>query len=283
MTKKPLLVLLVLPFSLFLISHTVPFFYGLSLSFFSSTGHFVGLRNYLALFKDQAFWNALQFTLTYAGVVAVVMTILGLLLGIFINSLERGQNFVKSILLIPWAISLTAWGLLLQIALSQQFGVVNYFLLQAGIIRERLSWLGNPSLARVSVILARVYKDVWFSALLFLTARQNIPPELYEESTLSGAGPWQNFRYITVPLLRPAILYIGIILFIFALQDFDLIYALTGGGPGFATEVVSLNIYRHGVRYGNYEYGIATSVLWSLIILGFTGVVFSPLQRRVIE
>jgi|YNPMSStandDraft_1061717.scaffolds.fasta_scaffold03423_2 multiple sugar transport system permease protein len=283
MTKKPLLVLLILPFSLFLISHTIPFLYGVRLSFLSSTGRFVGLRNYLALFKDQAFWNALQFTFIYAGVVAVAMTILGLLLGIFINSLERGQNFVKSILLIPWAISLTAWGLLLQIALSQQFGVVNYLLLQTGIIGERLSWLGNPSLAKVSVILARIYKDVWFSALLFLTARQNIPLELYEESALSGAGPWQNFRYVTVPLLRPAILYIGVILFVFALQDFDLIYALTGGGPGFATEVVSVNIYRHGVRYGNYEYGIATAVLWSLIILGFTGVVFSPLQRRIVE
>lgn len=281
--RKSLLLLLILPLSLFLVSHTIPFFYGVSFSFFDSSGRFAGFRNYARLFQDRVFWSAFGFTILYAGVVACAMTFLGLFVGIFVNSLEIGQGLMKSVLLIPWAISLTAWGLLSQIALSQQFGIVNHLLLRLGLIDQRLSWLGEPTLARVSVILARIYKDVWFSGLLFLAARQNIPPELYEESTLSGAKPLQNLWYITLPLLRPAILYVGVILFTFALQDFDLIYTLTGGGPGFATEVVSINIYRHGMRYGNYEYAMATAVVWSAMILAFVALVFAPLQRRVVE
>lgn len=280
---KSLLLLLALPLSLFFVSHTIPFFYGIHFSFFDSLGRLVGLRNYAHLFQDRVFWNAFGFTFLYAGVVACAMTFLGLFVGIFINSLGVGQGVAKSILLVPWAISLTAWGLLSQIALSQQFGIVNHFLLRFGLTGQRLSWLGDPTLARISVILARIYKDVWFSGLLFLAARQNIPLELYEESSLSGAGPLQNLWYITLPLLRPATLYIGVILFVFALQDFDLIYALTGGGPGFATEVVSINIYRHGMRYGNYEYGMATAVVWSAMILAFVALIFAPVQRRVVE
>ncbi len=281
--KKPLIFLLVIPLSLFILSHTVPFLYGVGLSFFDWQGNFVGLKNYISVFKDTTFWNSLGFTLTYSLIVTCSMTFLGLFIGIFINSLKMGQAFVRSILLIPWAISLTAWGLLMQIALNQQFGVVNYALVHLGILKSGLSWLGDPSLAKVSVILARIFRDVWFSALLFLAARQTIPIELYEESGLSGAGPWQNLRYVTLPMLRTTILYVGVILFIFSLQEFDLIFALTGGGPGFATEVTSLTIYREGIRYGNYEYGTAIATVWSLIISLFVVVFFAPIQRRVIE
>lgn len=229
------------------------------------------------------FWGSLKFTLVYALVVAGAMTFLGLFFGIFINQLGRGQGLVKSVLLIPWAISLTAWGLLGQIVLSSQFGVVNDVLVRLNILETRLAWLGEPTLAKISVMVSRISKDVWFSALLFLVARQTIPSELYDEGKVCGAGPWQTLWYITLPLLRPTILFVGTILFIFALQEFDLVFALTRGGPGFATEVASVNIFRHGVRYGNYEYGTAVAAIWSLIVSAFVIVVFAPLQRKIIE
>jgi len=282
-TKKPLIFLLAIPFSFFLLSHTAPFLYGIELSFYDWRGNFVGFTNYLAVFRDAAFWSSLKFTLMYAGVVALSMTFLGLFLGIFINQLKIGQGFVKSILLIPWAISLTAWGLLGQIVLSRQFGVVNDILVRLGLLESGLAWLGEPDLAKISVMISRICKDVWFSALLFLVARQTVPSELYDESKVCGAGAWQTLRYVTLPLLKPTILFVGTILFIFALQEFDLIFALTRGGPGFATEVASITIFRNGVHYGNYEYGTAVAAIWSLIITGFVIVVFAPLQRRVIE
>ena len=280
--KRSLLLLLILPFSCFLFSHTVPLLYGVGMSFHDWMGSFVGLENYKALFRDDAFRSSLKFSFIYALSTTILMTFLGLFIGIFVSSLKSTQSFLKSILLIPWAISLTAWGLLARIALNPQFGVVNYSLLKLGFIQRGLQWLGDPSLARLSVILAKVYKDVWFSALLFLAACQNIPQELYEEGKVDGATPWQALRYITIPLLRPAILYIGVVLFLFSLQEFDLIFALTGGGPGFATEIASISIYRQGIRYGNFEYGIATATLWSVIVSIFVITVFAPLQRRTI-
>ncbi|MCK4418511.1 sugar ABC transporter permease [Candidatus Aerophobetes bacterium] len=281
--RKPLIFLLVIPFSFFILSHTIPFFYGIGLSFYDWRENFVGFTNYLSVFNDAVFWESLKFTFIYAVVVAGAMTFFGLFFGIFINHLGRGQMLVKSVLLIPWAISLTAWGLLGQIALSRQFGVVNDVLVRLGILESRLAWLGDPTLAKISVMLSRISKDVWFSALLFLVARQTIPSELYDESKVCGAGPWQTLCYVTLPMLKPTMLFVTTILFIFALQEFDLVFALTRGGPGFATEVASINIFRHGVRYGNYEYGTAVAAVWSLIVSVFVIVVFAPLQRRIME
>lgn len=280
--KKSLILLLIVPFSLFWISHTVPFIYGVTMTFRDWMGNFVGLQNYLQLFKDETFWSSIGFSLVYSLVVTLLMTVLGLFIGIFVNSLQFGQSFVKSIILIPWAISLTAWGLLTQIILSPQFGIVNYFLLRLGIVDRGIEWLGDPYLAKISVIIARVVRDVWFSALLFLAACQNIPVELYEEGKVNGATPWQTLRYITLPMLKSTALYVGVILFIFSLQEFDLIFALTGGGPGFATEVASISIFRQGIRYGNFEYGIAMAVVWSIFVSLFVILFFAPLQRRVV-
>ena len=281
--RKPLIFLLVIPFSFFILSFTIPLLYGIGLSFYDWRGNFVGFTNYLSVFNDAVFWGSLKFTLIYAVVVAGTMTFLGLFLGIFINQLGRGQALVKSVLLIPWAISLTAWGLLSQIVLSGQFGIVNDVLVRLGILETRLPWLGEPTLAKISVMVSVISKNVWFSALLFLVARQTIPSELYDESKVCGAGPWQTLYYVTLPVLKPTMLFVGTILFIFALQEFDLVFALTGGGPGFATEVASVNIFRHGVRYGNYEYGTAVAAIWSLIITVFVILIFAPLQKRIIE
>ena len=171
-TRKSLIFLLVIPFSFFILSHTIPLLYGIGLSFYNWRGKFVGFINYSTVLRDSMFWGSLKFTLIYASIVAVSMTFLGLFLGVFINQLKVGQTFVKSVILIPWAISLTAWGLLGQVALSKQFGVINDLLVRFGVIKAGVAWLGEPNLAKISVIVSRIYKDVWFSALLFLVARQ---------------------------------------------------------------------------------------------------------------
>jgi ABC-type sugar transport system permease subunit len=281
--RKQLIYLLIIPLFFFLVSHTIPFFYGIAMSFYDGQGNFVGFENFLAVFKDATFRDSIRFSLVYSLAVTVAMTFLGLFIGIFINSIGGGQGFVKAIILIPWAISLTVWGLLLQIALSPRFGIVNYFLTSFGFVESPLLWLGDSSLARFSVIAGVISKDVWFSALLFLVARQNLPVELYEEGKVAGASPWQALRYITLPLLRPSILYISVILFIFSLQAFDFIFALTRGGPGFATEVAALTIYRQGMRFGNFEYATASATIWSLLVSVFVITLFAPAQRRVVE
>ncbi|HTO22949.1 MAG TPA: sugar ABC transporter permease, partial [Spirochaetia bacterium] len=132
--------------------------------------------------------------------------------------------------------------------------------------KERISWLGVDTYARPMVIASRVVKEVWFATLLFLVGRQTLPIELYEEAKVSGASPWQALWRVTTPLMMTNALYTLTITLIFSLQEFDMIYALTRGGPGFSTETAALSIYRWGILFGKYELGTAYTTIWSLFV-----------------
>ncbi len=277
------ILMLLVPFAAFFLSFTVPLLWGVWLSLFNSKGVFVGILNYKRAFRDAAFWSSITFTLIYSGGVTAAMTVLGFFIALCINQLGRGQGIVKTTVLIPWAISLTAWGLLMQVITSQSFGMLNDLLLRIGIVGERISWLGTEEYARPTVMVARTLKDVWFATLLFLVARQTLPEELYEEGKVSGANPWQAFRYITVPIMRNTMLFVVTILLIFSLQEFDLIFALTRGGPGFATETAALSIYRWGLIFGKYELGTAYTSMWSVLISVFVVLVLGRVLMRAID
>lgn len=277
------ILLLLVPFALFFLSFTVPLFWGVFLSLYSDTGRFVGLGNYLKTFQDASFWSSISFTFIYAGSVTACMVALGFLIALAVNQLGEGGAIAKTVMLVPWAISLTAWGLTMQIITSQDFGILNDLLLRLHLIRARISWLGVASFARPMVIASRIIKDVWFSTLLFLVARQTLPVELYEEGKVNGANPWQAFWYITVPLMRTTMLYVLTILLIFAFQEFDMIYALTRGGPGFATETAALSIYRWGILFGKYSLGTAYTTVWSLFVSVFVVAVLGRVLIRVID
>ncbi len=281
--SKSSILLLLVPFATFFLSFTVPLIWGIWLSLYDSEGLFVGLANYVKVFKDVSFWSSITFTLVYSASVTLVMTVLGFFIALAVNQFRRGEGVAKTVMLIPWAISLTAWGLLMQIVTSGSFGILNDLLLRLGLIRQRISWLGDPQLARLTVIASRIVKDVWFSTLLFLVARQTLPEELYEEGKVNGANPLQAFWYITVPLLRTTMMFVLVIVLIFALQEFDLIFALTRGGPGFATEVAALSIYRFGIQFGRYELGTALTTVWSLLISLFVVLVFGRVLIRTVD
>ena len=281
--SKSSILLLLVPFATFFLSFTVPLIWGIWLSLYDSEGLFVGLANYVKVFKDVSFWSSITFTLVYSASVTLVMTVLGFFIALAVNQFRQGEGVAKTVMLIPWAISLTAWGLLMQIVTSGSFGILNDLLLRLGLIRQRISWLGDPQLARLTVIASRIVKDVWFSTLLFLVARQTLPEELYEEGKVSGANPLQAFWYITVPLLRTTMMFVLVIVLIFALQEFDLIFALTRGGPGFATEVAALSIYRFGIQFGRYELGTALTTVWSLLISLFVVLVFGRVLIRTVD
>ena len=277
------ILLLIIPFAAFFLSFTVPLIWGVSLSLFNSKGVFVGFVNYVRAFRDAAFISSITFTLIYSVGVTLSMVLLGFFTALVINQLGRGEAVAKTVMLVPWAISLTAWGLLMQVITSQSFGMLNDLLLRLHIINDRISWLGQEQYARPMVMAARIVKDVWFSSLLFLVARQTLPAELYEEGKVSGANPWQAFRFITVPSMRNTTLYVLTILLIFSLQEFDLIFALTRGGPGFATETAALSIFRWGILFGKYEQGTAYTTMWSLFISLFVVLVLGRVLIRTID
>jgi ABC-type sugar transport system permease subunit len=277
--------MLLVPFAIFFLSFTVPLIWGMVSSLYNSRGVFVGFGNYLRAFKDASFWSSITFTFIYAGASTGLMVVFGYFFALFINQLGRGEAVAKTVMLIPWAISLTAWGLMMQTVTSQDFGILNDLLLRMHLIKSRISWLGVESMARPMVISSRVVKEVWFATLLFLVARQTLPAELYEEAKVSGANPWQVLWRITTPLMSTSALYTVTIVLIFSLQEFDMIYALTRGGPGFSTETAALSIYRWGILFGKYELGTAYTTIWSLfvsllVVVGLGRVLIRNIDRR---
>lgn len=277
------ILMLLVPFALFFISFTVPLIWGMGLSLYNSKGVFVGFGNYLRAFKDSSFWSSIYFTFIYAGSTTLLMVVFGYFFALVINQMGRGGDVAKAVMLVPWAISLTGWGLMMQIITSQDFGVLNDLLIRTHLINARISWLGVEAYARPMVIASRVIKEVWFATLLFLVARQTLPVELYEEAKVSGASPWQALWRITTPLMRTSMLYTLTIVLIFSLQEFDMIYALTRGGPGFSTETAALSIYRWGILFGKYELGTAYTTIWSLFVSVLVVVILGRVLMRTIE
>jgi len=283
MKKSELFFLLIFPFLFFIVSHLIPLFYGVALSFTDPKGNFVGLQNYYTAVNDHRFWGGIRFTFIYAFSTAALNLILGLLIGTFINQIRRGQGILKSVFLIPWAIPLTVWGLENRIIFSRDFGILNNVLIDTGITTTPLPWLGDPSLATISVIVSSVYRDMWFAALLFLVACQMIPQDFYDLAVIHGASALQTFRFITLPLLRRTIITVGTLLFIFAVQAFDIPYSLTYGGPAWATHTTAMYIFRRSLHYGDYEVGTALSIIWVLVIFGLVGTSFTFLGRKTMR
>ncbi len=150
---------------------------------------------------------------------------------------------------------------------NDQFGVVNDLLLRLGLIEIGINWLGEPNLARIAVIFADVWKTTPFISILLLAGLQSISPDLYEAHSIDGASSWQSFCRITLPLLMPQILIAALFRFAQAFGVFDLIAVMTNGGPGGATEVVSLYIYSTVMRYLDFGYGAALVVVTFLLLV----------------
>ncbi len=205
---------------------------------------FVGLENYLEVLADRRFWGAMAHTLWFAAASVSLELVLGCILALAMNRTFRGRALVRASILIPWAIPTVVAALVWRFMFEGMEG-----------------WLTDDVRAWVPVILADTWKETPFVALLLLAGLQGIDPSLYEAARIDGASPWRQFRHVTLPLLVPAILVALIFRTMNAFRVFDLIYVLTGGGPGTATEPISLYTYNslmHNLRFG---YGSALSVL----------------------
>src|SRR5215470_17489962 len=216
-----------------------PFVYGMLLSLqdrpVAQLGTFVGLRNFAIDFRDPIFWQVAVNTFIYTGVATVLRMVGGLCLALAMNQHFRMKNLVRALLLLPFIVptvlSTVAWLWMLDPA----FSVVNRLLVALGWPKPGPSWLGNPALAMVSIIIINTWRGLPFYGITLLAGLQTVPPELYEAATIDGAGGWQRFRFITLPLLRPIILIVTLFSVIFTFADFQLVYVLTHGGPQNAT------------------------------------------------
>ena len=228
---------------------------------------FIGADNYLEAFGDRRFWSALGHTGFFTAVSVGLELVLGLALALAMNRAYRGRGLVRAAVLVPWAVPTVVAGLLWRFMFDGQ-GIVNAVLTDLGLIRSPVVWFIHATTAWVPVILADVWKTTPFVALLLLAGLQNIDASLYEAARIDGASAWRQFRHVTLPLLKPAILVAVIFRTLDAFRVFDLVYALTGGGPGTSTEPIALYTFNSLLQNLRFGYGAALSVI--VFVVTFT-------------
>ena len=232
-------------------------------------GHpFVGLSNYLTIARDGRFWLSLGHTTFFAVATILLELTFGLVLALAMNRVVRARGVVRASVLLPWAIPTVVGGLLTRFMFEGQSGIVNSSLMHMGVLHAPIAWFVEAGSAWVPVILADVWKTTPFVALLLLAGLQNIDAELYEAAATDGASGWWQLWHITLPLLKPAFLVALIFRTLDAFRVFDLIYVLTGGGPGTSTEPISMYAFNALLQNLEFGYGAALSVVIFLVTFG---------------
>ncbi len=223
-------------------------------------GTFVGLENFEALWNDSIFRTAVSNTFIYTAVASVFKLGLGLWLALLLNRHFRGKAFTRAFILLPFIIptvlSTFAWKWMF----DPTFSVINWTLFQLDLIHARINWLGDPTLALISVIIVNVWRGVPFFAISLLAGLQTINPELQEAAAIDGARPWQRFWHVTWPLLLPVTMVVVLFSIIQTFADFQIVYVLTGGGPANATQLFATYAYQIGVGTGLLSQGAAISL-----------------------
>jgi multiple sugar transport system permease protein len=244
-----------------------PLLYAIKISLQSGSGEASRwtLANFARLATDQFFLAALWHTLVYAAVALTLEFLLGLSLALLLDRPLRGRGLFRALLLVPMMLPPVVVGVVWRLMLNPNFGAINGTLKAAGANTDALTWTASPTLALASVIAVDVWQWTPFMFLVLLAGLQAIPQEPYEAAMIDGSSAWQTFRHVTLPLLRPAILVALLLRTMDLLRVFDQIFILTEGGPGFATETVSLYIYRTAFRFS--DFGYATAMSFGLLLL----------------
>jgi len=222
---------------------------------------FIGLGNYREAFGEPRFWAALGHTGFFTVVTVVLELCLGMVLALAVNRAYRGRGVVRAAVLLPWAIPTVVAALIWRFMFDGQTGIANAVLLNLGAIDAPLVWFVDATAAWVPVILSDVWKMTPFVALLLLAGLQNIDQSLYEAARMDGASAWRQFREITLPLLKPALLVAVVFRTLDAFRVFDLIFVLTGGGPGTSTEPIALFAFSSLLQNLRFGYGSALSMI----------------------
>ena len=251
-----------------------PIFFALYTSAFDYTlmhpvhDDFVGLAHYRSALGDVEFGHSLWVTLRFVAAVVILEFLLGFTVALMLNTVERGKNVYYLILLLPLLINPVVVGLIWRMFLHPVLGIVNYLLGLIGI--GAVNWLGDPANAFWTVVLVDIWHQVSFMVILLLAGLSALPREPYEAARMEGASAVQTFIHVTLPLMRPVIMVTLLIRLIFAVRTYDLIYIMTRGGPGQATDLVSYFIYRQAFVTLNIAQAAAMSVILLLIVLALT-------------
>src|ERR1044071_6026546 len=265
LSDRTLAYLLLAPTIAVLLALTIyPLIYSIKISLQGEAGNWT-LQNFTRLAADRFFLSALAHTFVYAAIALTFEFLIGLALAMLLNSQMRGRAAFRALLLIPMMLPPVVVGVVWRLMLNSNFGAVNGTLKGLGLNADALTWTASPKLAMASVIIADIWQWTPFMFLILLAGLQAIPQEPYEAALIDGSSAWQTFQQITLPLLKLAILIALLLRTMDLLRVFDHIFIITEGGPGFATETLSLYIYRTAFRFSNFGYAAAMSFVLLLI------------------
>ena len=245
----------------------------------------IGLENYFELSTDRRLWSALGHTAFFAGTSVTLELIVGLALALMLERVVRARHAVRTVMVLPWALPTVVAALVWRFMFESPGGLASGVLGALGVVAP--TWFADERAAWLPLVLADVWKTTPFVALLLLAGLQQIEPSLYEAADVDGASRWQQLTGITLPLLRPALLIAALFRLLDALRVFDVVYVMTGGGPGTATETIAFYTFSTLLQHLRFGYGSALSMItftltfvFAVVAIRVMGVAVLPDQRR---
>jgi len=226
---------------------------------------FIGFGNLKRMAGDAGVTSSITFTILFVLISTLLELILGLAVGSLLNKQFKGRGIARAANLIPWAMPMVVCAIGFRWMFDGDYGIFPDLIWR--VTGLRFPWLISFWGSRAAVIITNVWKSTPFLGLVFLAALQGVPAELYEAARVDGANPWQSFRSITLPLLLPQATTMGLFMLVWQLASFDLIFTMTGGGPGFATQVLAYNIYQ--AAFGGLNFGYASAISLALFAVVF--------------
>jgi len=260
--------------AIFLLYRIVPLVWNLALSFQEwkpiGPNVFVGLSNYIEMFRSDVFWQSLLNTVIYFFIGSPITIGIAIFVAILVNRPLFGRNAYRAIVFLPYPITPVAIAIIWKWMYDEKVGLINYILRSLGLVEQGIPFLQSFSLALPSVIATSIWQVLGYFVLLLLTGLQSIPEDLYEVAELDGAGFFTQLFRITLPLIRPTIFICFIVGIINSFTLFDMIYVMTKGGPGNATEILITNIYKNAFTFNRMGYAAAMTFVMFLFLLLIT-------------
>ncbi|APT59707.1 ABC transporter permease [Roseomonas gilardii] len=245
------------------------------------TGVFIGLENFESLWYDRVFWGAVFYTVFYTAVATILKFGLGLWLALLLNENLPFKSLLRAIILLPWIVPTVLSAIAFWWIFDAQFSIISYVLVdKLGLLDHYIDFLGTPWAARWSLVAVNVWRGIPFVAISLLAGLQTISPSLYEAALLDGASSWQRFRRITAPLLMPILAVVLTFSVLFTFTDFQLVYAITRGGPINSTHLMATLAFQRGIPGGHLGEGAAIAVSMIPFLVVATLFSYFALARR---
>lgn len=278
--------ILLLPSALtFLVLLVFPLGYGVWTSFFEMhllerRGVFVGLGNYAWLLTDGEFWNALLLSVVWAGGTVALQLVLGTAVALLLHQPFAGRSFARGLILFPYMMPVVSVVLVWMLLYNALYGVINYLLLQTGLVAQPVAWLSQPRSALLSVILVGVWKYFPFVVVVVLARLQVIPPDLYEAARIDGARSFARFVDITLPQIKDVLFVVALLRTIWMFNNFELVFLLTGGGPLRGTMTLPILVYEQTFAVYEVGKGSAVAVFMFVFLIGVMTLYFRLMPQE---